>query len=325
MSMELELKYLLASTDSNQLPELLATLGSFTDKGPAALLNAYYDTPDNWFRRHNMGLRTRQKNGRFEQTLKLAGQQHGALQARPEFNVPAADIVPVLAAFPEDVWPANTDIANLQQQLTEIFRTDFIRQSWQLACEGTLLDVVYDSGEVIAGDKTELIAELELELLSGSVNPLFSVAGYLIGKLPLRTGWLSKAARGYLLAEKQQLQMPLAEQQGVIANLKALQCAEALYYRAAANTANQLAQLPVLEQAGHYLQALSAELAALQYGGYSEQSVALARQLEQGVVVFAHPAYNQLLLDLTVLLLQQSNPLTISGAVTDATARQERS
>lgn len=310
MSIELELKYLLASADSHPLPVLLAASGTITDNGPAALLNAYYDTPDNWFRRHNMGLRTRLKNGRFEQTIKLAGQQHGALQARPEFNLPAADIVPELTAFPAEIWPANTDVQALQQQLTEIFRTDFIRQSWQLACEDSVLDVVYDCGEVIAGKKTELIAELELELLSGSINPLFRVAEQLINKLPLRTGWLSKAARGYLLADIQQLTMPLAEPQGLIANLSALQTVEALYYRRLAAESEASQPLPLLKQASRYLQGLSDELTALQYNSYSAQAEALAGQLQQGVVVFSQPLYNSFLLALTVLLLQQSGVVT---------------
>ncbi|WP_213999522.1 CYTH domain-containing protein [Arsukibacterium sp.] len=310
MSIELELKFLLAPAHSDLLPALLASCGRITDSGPVALLNAYYDTPDNWFRRQNMGLRTRLKNGCFEQTIKLAGQQHGALQARPEFNLPTSDIVPDLAAFPLEIWPADTDIQALQQQLTEIFRTDFIRHSWQLACDGTVLDVVYDTGDVIAGTKTEAIAELELELLNGNVNPLFSVAEQLISKLPLRTGWLSKAARGYLLADKQQLSMPVAEPQGLIANLSALQCVEAVYYRQLSNVAELQLQLPLLEQASHYLQRLSAELNTLQFSGYSQQASTLAGQLSQGVVVFELKAYNSFLLALSVLLLQQSGVLT---------------
>ncbi|MDX1677391.1 CYTH domain-containing protein [Arsukibacterium sp.] len=310
MSIELELKFLLATADSNQLPGLLGACGTITDSGPAALLNAYYDTPDNWFRRHNMGLRTRLKNGRFEQTIKLAGQHHGALQARPEFNVPATDIVPELAAFPSEIWPADTDVQALQQKLTEIFRTDFIRHSWQLACEDSVLEVVYDCGEVIAGRKTELIAELELELVSGNVNPLFHVADQLITKLPLRTGWLSKAARGYLLADKQQLNMPLAQQQGLMANLTALQTVEALYYRQSAAIQAQTSQLPLMTSASHYLQALSKELTALQYHSHSAQAEALAGQLQQGVIVFEQSLYNHFLLALTMLLVQQNGVAT---------------
>ncbi|HAW91472.1 MULTISPECIES: inorganic triphosphatase [unclassified Arsukibacterium] len=304
MSMELELKFLLAVADSQKLPTLLTSFGTLTENGPATLLNAYFDTPDNWFRRHDIGLRTRQKNGSFEQTIKLAGQQHGALQARPEFNLPATGIVPQLAAFPAEIWPENTDLNMLQQQLTEVFRTDFIRQSWQLTADETVIDVVFDNGEVMAGDKSEAIAELELELLNGSVNPLFTLAEYLIDQLPLRTGWLSKAARGYLLAEKQQLSQPVPDQQGLIANLKALQCTEALFYRSSTSSPEQQGFLAMPEQAAYFLLALSEELTTLQYDNYSAQAKLLASQLHQGVLVFEHAAYNRLLLALAALLLQ---------------------
>ncbi|CAM5223318.1 CYTH domain-containing protein [Alishewanella longhuensis] len=65
------------------MPELLQVYATPATAGAQQLLNAYFDTADNWFRRHDMGLRTRQKQGHFEQTIKLAGEQHGALQIRP--------------------------------------------------------------------------------------------------------------------------------------------------------------------------------------------------------------------------------------------------
>ncbi len=303
MSLELELKFLLAQPQSKPLAALLAVHGGLTDNGPAALLNAYFDTPDSWFRRHDMGLRTRQKNGRFEQTIKLAGQQHGALQARPEFNLPAEGIVPDLAAFPSEIWPQHADVQALQQQLIELFRTDFIRQSWQLRLADSELEVVYDCGEISASTKVEPIAELELELQKGSAQALFTVAEQLVQQLPLRTGWLSKAARGYLLANKQQLSPPVSLQQGLIANLTALQATEALYYRCSAAAGNRTE----LAQAGHFLQQLSEELTSLQYSELSQQALALARQLQQGVVVFEQAPYNRLLLALAALLLQQSS------------------
>lgn len=311
MSMELELKYLLAAPQHKSLPPLLTQYGKLTDNKPAALLNAYFDTADNWFRRHDMGLRTRQKNGRFEQTIKLAGQQHGALQARPEYNVAAAGIIPDLAAFPSYIWPAATDISALQQQLTEIFRTDFIRHSWQLTVAGAVLDIVYDNGEVVAGSDSEAISELELELLEGEAAALFMVAEQLISQLPLRTGWLSKAARGYLLANIQQLPEPSSAPEGLIAILNALQCTEALYYRAAASSAGSGSRVALLNMASNYLQALSTELAALQQATpemarLSRQAAVLADELKQGVVVFAQPPYNQLLLILARLLFRQS-------------------
>ncbi len=46
---------------------------------PSQLLNIYFETPDNWLRRHDMGLRIRGENGRYEMTMKIAGRVTGGL------------------------------------------------------------------------------------------------------------------------------------------------------------------------------------------------------------------------------------------------------
>uniref|UniRef100_UPI0040483918 CYTH domain-containing protein n=1 Tax=Rheinheimera sp. TaxID=1869214 RepID=UPI0040483918 len=110
MSTELELKFALPEAFLPQLISLLPSLGQIQSQDSAGLLNAYFDTADRWFRRHDMGLRSRKKRGQFEQTLKLAGTQLGALQQRPEYNLPCSDVTPQLAAFDAAIWPANTDL-----------------------------------------------------------------------------------------------------------------------------------------------------------------------------------------------------------------------
>jgi triphosphatase len=187
---------------------------------PTQLLNAYFETPDQWFRRHDSGLRSRLKKGRFEQTIKLAGQQQGAAHIRPEYNVPCDSVLPVLAAFPGHIWPQGTDVNALQQQLTEMFRTDFIRRAWLLTlADGTVVEAVLDQGEVKAGDQTQPILELELELCSGNALQLFQLAKTFCQQLPLSLGFQSKAERGYRLAQAEPLswqqataEMPLSQQ-----------------------------------------------------------------------------------------------------------------
>ncbi|PIN63755.1 inorganic triphosphatase, partial [Klebsiella pneumoniae] len=46
------------------------------------MLNIYYETADNWLRRHDMGLRIRGDQGRYEMTLKIAGRVVGGLHQR---------------------------------------------------------------------------------------------------------------------------------------------------------------------------------------------------------------------------------------------------
>lgn len=225
MSMEVELKLWFNEAMSD---DLLARINncwsqlavSVQSSEPTQLLNAYFETPDQWFRRHDSGLRSRLKKGRFEQTIKLAGQQQGAAHIRPEYNLPCDTVMPVLAAFPAHIWPQDTDVAALQQQLTEMFRTDFIRRAWLLTlADGTVVEAVLDQGEVKAAAQSQPILELELELCSGNPLQLFQIAEVLCQQLPLSLGFQSKAERGYRLAQAEPLrvqqatpEMPLGQQ-----------------------------------------------------------------------------------------------------------------
>lgn len=212
MSLEVELKLLLPTQHAaaifaavvNDCRQQLAAVEWIGEK---TLFNAYFDTADQWFRRHDSGLRTRQKQGRFEQTLKLAGQQHGAAHIRPEYNVPTTGVVPVLSAFPADVWPTGTDVPAIQAHLQELFRTDFVRQTLLLqTAGGARIELVFDQGCVVGGGQQEAICELELELQTGAVAEIFTLAAALVQQFPLQLGVQSKAERGYLLAQQQPLQ-----------------------------------------------------------------------------------------------------------------------
>ncbi len=288
MSTELELKFALPEAFLPQLITLLPQLGHIQHQDSTGLLNAYFDTARRWFRCHDMGLRTRQKRGRFEQTVKLAGKQHGALQQRPEYNLPCDGVIPQLSAFPTGIWPQGTDVAQLQVGLTELFRTDFHRHSWQLHCsDGSVVELVYDLGKVVAGTASEAIAELELELLSGDAAQLFVLARQLIGRLPLRTGFLSKAARGYQLACASTAALPGHCDDTLAARLNALQQAENCYHRTHS--------LAALAAAAAMMQALQL---SLQPPALQQQARALAQQLAQQPV-FNQPQYNLLLLAIT--------------------------
>ncbi|MEH8016497.1 CYTH domain-containing protein [Rheinheimera muenzenbergensis] len=298
MSTELELKFALPEAFLSQLISLLPQLGETVAADSASLLNAYFDTTDRWFRRHDMGLRSRQKRGSFEQTLKLAGRQHGAMQLRPEYNLPCSSVVPQLSAFDSGVWPEGTDVARLQQQLTELFRTDFQRHSWLLQCEdGSQIELVYDSGEVRAEQQREAIAELELEFVSGKPGQLFVLARQLLNALPLRSGYLSKAARGYMLAAGSVVSLTQNSANTLAAQLKALQQAEMVYDRTGNDKALSAAADAMLQLQALLLQQHQQQAAAL--------AAPLAQQLAQQQYVFDLPAYNLLLLQLTQLLYLQ--------------------
>lgn len=303
MGLELELKYLLGAAYAPQVAELLNVYAKAGASEEVALLNAYFDTPDHWFRRHDMGLRTRQKHGRFEQTIKLAGQQHGALQIRPEYNLPCAAIVPVLADFPAEIWPAATDLTTIQQQLTELFSTDFVRQSWRLVLPNATIEVVYDKGEVRAGERRQVISEIEIELLTGEPAAVFDLAEFLLNALPMRTGWLSKAARGYQLYQNTTTPRPAALPStaqpalALAAHLQRLQQLENCFLQELAPE--------LLSEAAQELQWLANALTDEGQQLLASDARTLARKLsEEGGVVFNNQAYHSLLLKISRLLLK---------------------
>jgi len=220
MSLEVELKFLLPVQGAETLfTSLLQTLSNTCQfKAEHTLLNAYFDTADGWFRRHDMGLRTRQKNQQFEQTIKLAGVAEGAAHIRPEYNLPVASVQPVLADSPAQIWPAGAEPQMLQQQLAELFRTDFVRRSFLLHEGSSELELVFDQGQVLAGGEHEAIAELELELQHGELADVLAVARRLLQNAPLLLGVQSKAERGYRLAQRQPLQAQAFDTQASLAS-----------------------------------------------------------------------------------------------------------
>lgn len=261
MAMEAELKFLLIQSPVPNLDLVWQQLAKAVQKHESVqLLNAYYETDDLWFRRHDAGLRTRLKQGQFEQTIKLAGQQHGGLHLRPEYNLPCSSVWPELNAFPAEIWPQGTDLKLLQGQLKQLFRTDFVRQSWLLTlADGSTVEAVLDQGEVVSGDQSEVIAELELELQHGDVNALFALSRQLVQCMPLRLGWQSKAERGYRLVQQQPLVFMPADHSSTAALLKSLQYHESYFLRS-----QDPASWQVITECHKALAVVSQDFAALQ-------------------------------------------------------------
>lgn len=107
MAQEIELKFIVNHDAVDALRNHLHTLGG-EHHAPSQLLNIYFETPDNWLRRHDMGLRIRGENGRYEMTMKIAGRVTGGLHQRPEYNVALSEPVLDLTQLPAEVWPMAT-------------------------------------------------------------------------------------------------------------------------------------------------------------------------------------------------------------------------
>ena len=200
MAQEIELKFIVDNAGVETLRNHLNTLNA--EHTPATqLLNIYYETADNWLRRHDMGLRIRGDNGRYEMTMKIAGRTVGGLHQRPEYNIDISTPELALDKLPAEVWPNGEMPEGLAEQVQPLFSTDFLREKWVVSQGKSRIEVALDLGDVKAGEHQEAICELELELLNGETADVLALAKQLAETGLLRQGSLSKAARGYHLAQ----------------------------------------------------------------------------------------------------------------------------
>ncbi len=163
------------------------------------LRNDYYDTPDHDFQKHKVGFRVRGNNGEFEQTLKTNGKVSGGLHHRAEFNVPLKEPNPDLTLFDADVWPDGLDPEAINTKLAHQFSTHFTRTAFDVTLDGGQVEIVLDEGIATTTKDSSPIHEIELELQSGSVETLYTLASILNAELDLRLSDVSKAAQGYQL------------------------------------------------------------------------------------------------------------------------------
>lgn len=206
MSHEVELKLLIPS-NQRELAIRLCEQAAHGQAGQAQRLdNSYFDTPELELRQHDIGLRIRRAGEQLEQTLKLAGTTTGGLHSRPEYNVNVTEKTPDLSLYDESIWPESLPYMDLQRELIALFQTDFVRTRWQLASGEGQLEIAFDEGMVRANGHEQPICEIEIEVQGGEVADAFKLARRLITRTNAQVGYLSKAARGYLLAEKSQLQ-----------------------------------------------------------------------------------------------------------------------
>lgn len=201
MEIEVELKFIFNAKFADKLYNTLSNFHCISNK-KQFLHNVYFDTVEWRLRKFDMGLRVRSCDGKSVQTIKTAGRVIGGLHQRPEYNEPIDGLRPELARFKNEIWPKNCDIQQLELQLTPIFSTDFERQTWLIEMsDDTLIEVAYDNGFIETNQGKIALCEIELELVKGDEKQLF-ILGNEIAQLPsVRLGNVSKAQRGYMLAD----------------------------------------------------------------------------------------------------------------------------
>ena len=162
--------------------------------------NIYYDTPDQALSRSGYALRIRQIDDRYIQTIKTDGRSEGGLHQRQEWEWPMPSAQPDLSLFAEaPIW-AQWQQAGVAERLLPVFRTDFQRELALVELGDTQIEVAWDIGAIRVKQRSEPIAELELELKAGEVEGVLALGERLAAELPVAPFTENKAARGYALA-----------------------------------------------------------------------------------------------------------------------------
>ncbi|CDX21826.1 putative adenylate cyclase [Mesorhizobium sp. ORS 3324] len=209
---EVELKFILDEASPSELwarvrASKLAK-GSPTTK---TLRSIYLDTPDHALKKAGIALRLRRDGRRWVQTVKTGAELHGGLSQVGEVENPA----PGGRACPEAIPDASVRDELLQRvngaPLQPVCETVIKRSASELSLEdGTRAELAVDVGQIRAGGRSADLSEVEIELLEGSPTGLFEIAHVLFPDGGLRFSRLSKAARGYLLAEEGRIDLLLA-------------------------------------------------------------------------------------------------------------------
>ncbi|MFT3956628.1 MAG: CHAD domain-containing protein [Piscinibacter sp.] len=166
---------------------------------------AYFDTEARELARAGIALRLRREGSHWVQTLKAGS---GDTMLRLEHNVPRAGRTatpPPLEPHLHDGTPAGERLQALlaERPATALlcqYRTDVRRGLRVLRARGATLELAFDRGTIVAGERSLPLCELEIELQRGSPAALLATARSWVQRHGLWLDTRSKAERGTLLA-----------------------------------------------------------------------------------------------------------------------------
>ena len=205
---EIELKLALPGADPLGLVKQLARTPVLSRRRMVRqqLHNVYFDTPEQLLRQQRVALRLRRVGSAAEpqwlQTLKTGGSSQSGLSQRGEWETPVPDGNLSLKALKATAWSGIDPDGRVFNALSPSFTTTFERTLWLVRRrDGSVVEVALDIGQIQAGDKTTPICELEFELKTGSPDALFAVAHQIARTIAVLPAGMSKAERGYALAQ----------------------------------------------------------------------------------------------------------------------------
>ena len=199
---EIEIKF---RTDSLGLKRVLGAplFGAAHMTKTQSLRSIYFDTADGVVRKNDFVLRLRKK-GRTPASmcLKWTDQLTEGPFTRGEIEVPCREQLPNLSLFDADTKSRLDEILG-DRPLEPQFETLIKRQIVNLQSGNSRIKVALDEGVIVAGGERLPVAEVELELKSGTGADLYDLARRLVEETALSLDFVSKSEKGYRCASRE--------------------------------------------------------------------------------------------------------------------------
>jgi inorganic triphosphatase YgiF len=201
MGIETEIKFEVSPAD---LEKLAASRSVRPSDGELVrhrhLVSTYFDTPKHVLRRNGISLRVRQAGKKHIQTVKTA--MNGVAIGRSEWEERVDGNEPNLRAA------RGTPLRQLlskrdRRKLDAVFATHVHRTVVPLRPGNSRVDLALDEGHIRAGLYSAPLAEVELELKSGSIGDLFKAARTVAELIPAKLALKTKSEQGYGLIADQ--------------------------------------------------------------------------------------------------------------------------
>jgi inorganic triphosphatase YgiF len=203
MPIEIELKLAIHPKDITALRQHELLHRYSTKNTTEHLVSTYYDTPDSQLKAAGYVIRIRQIGNILKQTIKSSNRSENGLHQREEWEKELTENKLDFSDFPDKKIRDLFTNPKLYKTIVPLFKTDFERENWFLTLsEQSKIMMSLDQGLIIAGQLTDVICEIELELMQGEAQDLHDVAIQLQQHLTLHPENSGKAGRGYRLLKR---------------------------------------------------------------------------------------------------------------------------
>jgi triphosphatase len=166
------------------------------------LVSTYFDTADFRLLRHRVALRVRKVGAKRIQTIKMAPSADTGVLARREWERELFADHPDLSNVDDRELRKLMAGDRFERELKALFVTDIERSTLPLAINGSTIELALDVGAIKSDRGTVPVCEAELELKSGDIDGVYTLARELNKAFPCVIEPMSKAQRGYALVSE---------------------------------------------------------------------------------------------------------------------------